>query len=55
MLAFIFIAAFVAGLFMFLLPGMSAKVQRIGEMLLFASILGFLITIAPAVVKLLHS
>jgi hypothetical protein len=48
MLAIIFIAAFIAGLFMFLLPSMRAKTQCIGEMLLFA-------TIAPAVVKLLHS
>jgi hypothetical protein len=55
MLAFIFIAAFVAGLFMFLLPQASAKVQRLGEIFLFSSLLAFLITIAPTVEKLLHS
>jgi len=55
MLAFIFIALFVAGLFMYLLPSTSEKVQKIGQMLIFSSILAFLITIAPAVAKLLHS
>jgi hypothetical protein len=53
MLAFIFIAAFVAGLLMYWLSA-NTKVQRIGEMLLFSSILAFLITIAPATVRLLH-
>jgi len=55
MRAFVFIAAFVVGLFMFLLPQASAKVQRLGEILLFSWLLAFLITIAPAVEKLLHS
>jgi len=53
MLAFIFIATLVAGLLMFLLC--KDKLQRIGEMLLFSSILAILITIAPAAVKILHS
>ena len=53
MLAFIFIAALIGGLLMYLLAS-NAKVQRIGEMLLFSAILGLLLTIAPAAVKLLH-
>jgi uncharacterized membrane protein len=54
MLALIFIIALIAGLFMYLLSA-NAKVVRIGEMLLFSSILALLITIPPAAVKLLHS
>lgn len=51
--AFFFFVALVAGLFMFMLG--KGKVEKIGEMLLFASILSFLIAIAPAAVsKLLH-
>jgi hypothetical protein len=54
-MAFIFIVAFIAGLFMYLLPTSNAKVTRIGEMLLFSSFLALLITVAPAAVaKLLH-
>lgn len=54
MLVIIFLAALIGGLLLFLLAP-SAKAQRIGELLLFSSILAFLITIAPATVKLLHS
>ncbi len=53
MLAFIFFAALIGGLLMYLL-GSNAKVVRIGEMLLFSAILAVLITIAPAAVKILH-
>jgi len=53
-MAFILIAAFIAGLFMFLLST-NAKAVRIGEMLLFSSILALLIALAPATVaKLFH-
>ena len=53
-MAFILIAALVAGLFMFLLAT-NPKAVRIGEMLLFASILALLIALAPATVaKLFH-
>jgi len=54
-MAFIFIIAFIAGLFMYLLPSTNAKITRIGEMLLFSSFLALLIAVAPAAVaKFLH-
>ncbi len=54
-MAFIFVIAFIAGLFMYLLPSTNAKVTRIGEMLLFSCILSALIAVAPtAVAKLFH-
>lgn len=54
-MAFIFVVAFILGLFMYLLPSTNAKVTRIGEMLLFSSILALLITVTPAAVaKLFH-
>lgn len=53
MLGSILIIALIAGLFMYLLSS-NAKVVRIGEMLLFSSILALLIALAPATVKLLH-
>ena len=52
--ATIFIVAFIAGLLMFLRPA-GTKVQRIGEMILFAAIFALLIALAPSVVKLLHA
>ncbi len=53
-MAFILIAAFIVGLFMFLLST-NAKAVHIGEMLLFSSILALLIALAPATVaKLFH-
>lgn len=54
-MAFIFVIAFIAGLFMYLLPSTNAKVTRIGEMLLFSCILSALIAVAPtAIAKLVH-
>ena len=54
-MAFIFVIAFIAGLFMYLLPSTNAKVTRIGEMLLFSCILSVLIAVAPtAIAKLVH-
>jgi hypothetical protein len=55
MLASLLIIALVAGLFLYLYPFTNAKVVRIGEMLLFSSILALLIATAPATVKLLAS
>lgn len=49
----IFFAALIGGLLMYLLST-NAKVARIGEMLLFSSILALLITVAPAAVAKLH-
>lgn len=53
MLPLIFIAALVGGLLLFLLAS-NTKAARIGEMLLFSSILALLVTIAPEAVKHLH-
>jgi len=54
-MAFIFLVAFIAGLFMYLLPSSNAKITRIGEMLLFSCILSALIAVAPAAItKLVH-
>ena len=55
MLGSLLIIALVAGLFLYLYPFTNAKVVRIGEMLLFSSILALLIALAPATVKLLQS
>ena len=54
MLTIIFLAALLGGLLMYLLSS-NAKVVRIGEMLLFSSILALLIAVAPTVAtKLAH-
>lgn len=53
-MAYALILALIAGLLMYLLCDKNAKAQRIGEMLLFSSILAFLIAVAPATVRLLH-
>ena len=52
-MAYILIVALVAGLLMYLLCS-NSKAVRIGEMLLFSSILALLIAEAPATVRLLH-
>jgi hypothetical protein len=52
-MAYLLIAALIGGLLMYLLCS-NAKAVRIGEMLLFSSILALLIAIAPATVHLLH-
>lgn len=49
---YITIVALVVGLLMYLLSP-NAKVVRIGEMLLFSSILALLVALAPLTVKLL--
>ena len=53
MTSYLLIVALIAGLLMFLLSA-NAKVVRIGELLLFSSILALLIAVAPATVRLLH-
>lgn len=53
-MAYILIVALIAGLLMYFLCS-NAKAARIGEMLLFSSILALLIALAPATVKMLHS
>jgi hypothetical protein len=53
MTSYLLIVALIAGLLMFLLSA-NAKVVRIGELLLFSSILALLVAVAPATVKLLH-
>lgn len=50
----ILIIAMVAGLFMFFYPFTNTKVVRLGELLLFSSILALLVALAPATVRLLH-
>lgn len=50
-MAYLLIAALIAGLLMFLLCKADAK--EIGRMLLFSSILAFLIAVAPMTVRLL--
>ena len=53
-MAYLLIVALIAGLLMYLLCT-NGKAQRIGEMLLFSSILALLIAVTPtAVAKLLH-
>ena len=53
MQSYLLLIALIAGLLMYLLSA-NAKVVKIGEMLLFSSILALLIAVAPATVKLLH-
>ena len=53
MSSYILLIALIAGLLMYLLSA-NAKVVRIGEMLLFSSILGLLIALAPLTVSLLQ-
>jgi len=57
MASYLLLIALIAGLLMFLLPAEAANTKRvrIGEMLLFSSILALLIALAPTTVKLLHS
>jgi hypothetical protein len=51
-MSYILIIALIAGLLMYLLCS-QAKAQEIGRMLLFSSILAFLIAVAPLTVRLL--
>ena len=53
MASYILIIALIAGLLMYLLST-NAKAVRIGEMLLFSSILALLIALAPSTVAKLH-
>lgn len=53
MTSYILLIALVAGLLMYLLSA-NAKVVRIGEMLLFSSILALLVALAPSTVAKLH-
>ena len=52
-MSYLLIAALIGGLLMYLLCS-NAKAVRIGEMLLFSSILALLIAIGPATVQLLR-
>jgi hypothetical protein len=56
MASYLLFVALIAGLLMFLLPaeGANNKRVRIGEMLLFSSILALLIALAPSAVAKLH-
>ena len=51
--SYLLLIALIAGLLMYLLST-NAKVARIGEMLLFSSILALLIALAPSTVAKLH-
>ena len=53
MASYILIIALIAGLLMYLLST-NSKVVRIGEMLLFSSILALMIAVAPSTVAKLH-
>ena len=53
MASYLLLVALIAGLLMYLLST-NAKVMRIGEMLLFSSILALLIALAPSTVAKLH-
>ena len=53
MASYLVLIALIAGLLMYLLST-NAKVARIGEMLLFSSILALLIALAPSTVARLH-
>jgi len=53
-MGYLLIIALVAGLLMYMLCAPNSKPARIGEMMLFSSILALLIAIAPATVHLLH-
>ena len=52
-MAYLLIAALIGGLLMYLLCT-NAKAVRIGEMLLFSSILALLIALAPSTIAKLH-
>lgn len=52
-MSYILLVALVGGLLMYLLCA-NAKAARIGEMLLFSSILALLIALAPTTLHLLH-
>ena len=52
-MAYLLIAALIGGLLMYLLCS-NGKATRIGEMLLFSSILALLIALAPATIAKLH-
>ncbi len=52
-MSYLLFAALIGGLLMFMLCS-NSKAVRIGEILLFASVLALLIALAPATVKLLH-
>ena len=54
MQSYLLLIALIAGLLMYLLST-NAKVVRIGEMMLFSSILALLVALAPATVRLLNS
>ena len=54
MLKFLLLGAMLTGLLMFLLSKKNPDVKRIGEILLFSSILALLIALAPGTVTLLH-
>lgn len=54
MLSILLLIALVVGLLMYLLPSTNAKITRIGEMLLFSSILALLIALAPLTVHKLQ-
>jgi len=51
-MSYILIVTLIAGLLMYLLSP-NAKVVRIGEMMLFSSILALLIAVAPATLRLM--
>ena len=53
MQSYLLLVALIAGLLMYLLST-NAKVVKIGEMLLFSSILALLIALAPTTVRLLN-
>jgi hypothetical protein len=53
-MAYLLIAALIGGLLMYLLCT-NAKAIRIGEILLFSSILALLVALAPATIAKLHS
>lgn len=52
-MAYLLITALIGGLLMYLLCA-NTKAARIGELLLFASILALLIAVAPSTLHLLH-
>ena len=52
-MSYLLIAALIAGLLMYLLCS-NTKAARIGEMLLFSSILALLIALAPSTIAKLH-
>jgi hypothetical protein len=52
-MSYLLLAALIGGLLMFLLCT-NSKAARIGEMLLFSSILALLIALAPSTIHVLH-